>query len=114
MVSIIEADWFMTVQLQDEKAQAIVEALACGEADKESKKNFKMKDGRLRRITAHGDRLYVPAMARFNLVRKHHDEIGVPGFKRSFELIRREFWFPKMRRFIRKCAAARRLLVDGD
>ncbi|KAJ8967975.1 hypothetical protein NQ317_000799 [Molorchus minor] len=65
-----------------------------------------VKEGRLWRITEHGDRLYVPAMAKFNLVRKHHDEIGHPGFERTFELLGREFWFPKVRRFVRKYTAA--------
>lgn len=32
LVKMREADWFLTVQLQDEKAQAITKALTLGEA----------------------------------------------------------------------------------
>lgn len=79
MVGITEEDWSLTVQLQDDKAQAIVSALATLVADKSIKDSFKMNDGRLYRKMVNGDKLYVPSMARFNLVKMHHDDVGHPG-----------------------------------
>ena len=106
MVNMAEEDWFLTVQLQDDKAQALVTALTAGTADKGVKVVYKVANGRLYRKTLLGDRLYVPSMARFNLVRKHHDDIGHPGFERCLQLVKQTYWFPKMGRFIKKYVQA--------
>lgn len=44
--------------------------------------DFKVKNGHLR------DRLYVPVMSRFCPMRKHHDDIGHPGFVRCLALVK--------------------------
>ncbi|XP_044262773.1 uncharacterized protein LOC123010135 [Tribolium madens] len=98
MLTLSEDHWFATVQLQDDKIQAIMASLTTGEADRDIKANFKVKNGRLFRITLHGDRLYVPSAAVFSLLRKHHDDIGHPGFQRCLALIKETYWFPRMRR----------------
>ena len=77
MESMSEEDWSLTVQLQD-KPQAIIMALKQGTADKGLKAEYVVQDERLYRRNLLGIRLYVPAMARFNLVRKHHDDAGHP------------------------------------
>ncbi|KAJ8932980.1 hypothetical protein NQ318_011197 [Aromia moschata] len=106
LVGVTETDWFLTVQLQDDKIQAIVKAIEQGKADNDVKANFKVKNGRLWRITTDGDRLYVPSSAKFSLVSKHHDDIGHPGFERCLELLRKTYWFPKMRQFVHKYTAS--------
>ena len=79
-VSMSQKDWFLTDQLQDDKAQAIIMALKQGTADKGLKADYVVQDERLYRRTLLGIRLYVPAMARFNLVRKRHDDAGHPRY----------------------------------
>ncbi|XP_064210819.1 uncharacterized protein LOC135265341 [Tribolium castaneum] len=54
-----EADWFLTVQLQDPKAQELVTVLTTGVTPRDVKAVYKVKNGRLYRITPNGDRLYV-------------------------------------------------------
>ncbi|KXZ75922.1 hypothetical protein TcasGA2_TC031710 [Tribolium castaneum] len=97
-----EADWFLTVQLQDPKAQELVTVLTTGVTPRDVKAVYKVKNGRLYRITPNGDRLYVPATARFTLAHKHHDEIGHPGYNRALTLMKETYWFPKMARFMLK------------
>ncbi|KYB24896.1 hypothetical protein TcasGA2_TC031803 [Tribolium castaneum] len=87
-------------------AQAIVEALKGGHADRQLKPDFKLKNGRLYRVTLYGDRLYVPAITKFNLVRRHHDNIGHSGFKRRLALLKQTYWFPKMGQFVCKYVGA--------
>lgn len=106
MVHVGEEDWFLTVQLQDEKAQTLVKMLKGGVADSGVKAAYRVVDGRFYRRTPKGDRLYVPAMAKFSLVRKHHDDIGHPGVRRCLALIGETYWFPKMRRFVEKYVKA--------
>lgn len=101
LISGSETDWFLTVQLRDDKAQAIVTALKQGIAAEDVKATFKVKDRRLWRITSAGDRLYVPANSIIQLLRKHHDDIGHPGYERCLDLLRETYWFPKMARFVR-------------
>lgn len=57
MVNMSEADWFLTVQLQDEKARRIMIMLEERTADKEIQTNFKAIGGRLYRRTLLGNRL---------------------------------------------------------
>ena len=106
MVSMSQEDWFLTVQLQDDKAQAIIMALKQGTADKGLKADYVVQDERLYRRTLLGIRLYVPAMERFNLVRKHHDDAGHPGYERCLRLIKQTYWFPNMGCFVRKYVMA--------
>ena len=73
-----QENWFLTIQLQDDKVQAITMALKQETAVKGLKAYYVVQDDRLYRRTLLGIRLYVPAMARFNLVRKHHDDAGHP------------------------------------
>lgn len=49
-----------------------------------------------------GDNLlfYVPSAMQTNIVRIYHDDVGHVGIDKTYELIRRTYWFPKMREFI--------------
>lgn len=88
LTTVSDGDWFYTVQLQDPKASRLVAELTAG---RDIVDNFRVKNDRLYRRTVNGDRLYVPAMARFNLVRRHHDDIGYPGFDRCLALVKESY-----------------------
>jgi hypothetical protein len=81
-------DWVLTLQLQDHKLSALVEQLNGGAANKDIKNDFCIKDGRLYRRTLAGDRVVVPATAKWMVMRKFHDDIGHPGFERCEKLIK--------------------------
>lgn len=95
-------DWFSTVQCQDEKSKRIIDLLQSGCTDSDIVNNYEIVDGRLYRKTFYGSRLVVPNFARWKILQMHHDDIGHVGLKRCSELIKNDFWFPKMSRFIRK------------
>lgn len=95
-----------SVQYQDDKVKNIIDRLKSGSAERDLTKEFVLIDGTLYRKTLGGNRLVVPGPARWKIVQMHHDEIGHVGFKRCSELIKNDYWFPKMTRFIRKYVAA--------
>lgn len=100
------SDWFYTVQCQDEKLNAIASQLKNNIASSDIKNNYEMIDNRLYRKTLNGNRLVVPNAARWKIMQMHHDDIGHVGFNRCSDLIKNEYWFPKMTRFIKKYVAA--------
>lgn len=100
------SDWFHTVQYQDDKVKTIIDQLRAGSAEHDVTKDFALIDNRLYRKTLNGNRLVVPGPARWKIVQMHHDEIGHVGLKRCMELIKNDYWFPKMTRFIRKYVTA--------
>lgn len=95
-------DWFLTVQSQDDKLKQIMDQIKSGSANSDITNNYVLINDRLYRKTLNGNRLVVPSLARWKIVQMHHDDIGHTGFKRSTDLIKNDFWFPKMSRFIRK------------
>lgn len=100
------SDWFYTVQCQDDKLKRIIEQLRDGSASAEITNNYVFLNDRLYKKTLHGNRLVVPALARWRLIQMHHDDIGHVGFQKCMDLIKKDYWFPKMTRFIRKYVTA--------
>lgn len=100
------SDWFYTVQYQDDKLKRLIDQLKNGSAATEITNNYALVDDRLYRKTLHGNRLVVPALARWKLVQMHHDDIGHVGFQKCADLIKKDYWFPKMTRFIKKYVTA--------
>lgn len=49
-----------------------------------------------------GDRWVVPRGVRWQVVKQNHDDIGHFAFEKTFEKIKSNYWFPKMRKFIKK------------
>lgn len=95
-------DWFYTIQYQDEKLKRLIDLLKKGSADADIVNNYVLINDRLYRKTLNGNRLVVPGLARWKIMQMHHDEIGHVGLKRCLELIKNDYWFPKMTRFIQK------------
>jgi len=50
------------------------------------------------------DRLlfYVPSEMRDNIIRASHDDMGHIGVERTVELIKRVYWFPKLKEYVKK------------
>ncbi|CAH1969923.1 unnamed protein product [Acanthoscelides obtectus] len=106
-VLIMDAsDWVLALQQQDESIRIIKEKLAAAN-DKDILNNYKIRDHKLYRKTLDGKlKLVVPKSARFNILRKYHDDIGHVGLKRCEAIIKDKFWFKNMTRFIKKYVTA--------
>lgn len=96
--------WLLTLQVSDPDIARIMKVLK-PENDEESKdirKNFAMKDHKVYRKV--GDKLYlvVPRSARFQVCQLNHDEAGHLGETKTIERIQTHYWFPKLRKFVKK------------
>lgn len=96
-------DWVVCMQNQDSQLRTIKEKLENCRNDPELRKDYVLKDNKLyRKCTDDKLRLAVPKYGRWHIMRKYHDDIGHPGLKRCETLIKDQYWFPKMTRFVRK------------
>lgn len=99
---IDDADWLLTLQLQDQHIQSTLSQIRGGTTNKDITNNYLIKNDLLFRKTLAGDRFVIPKVAKFGLLHKFHDQIGHPGFNRCEQVVKEQFWFPGMTRFIRK------------
>lgn len=107
IMNIRTEDWLHTVQMTDPKLKGIRDILETKENDiKEIVNNYCMKNNRLYRRVGTDLRWVVPHGARWRICQLCHDESGHFAFDKTFEKVGKEYWFPKMRRFIKKYVAA--------
>ncbi|KAL0812161.1 hypothetical protein ABMA28_009538 [Loxostege sticticalis] len=110
-------DWISTVQSADEEVRRIKEIIEDPETAKIAAihKEYQVKNGRVYRIIAlrwsrtQGDgvlRWLVPKGVRWQVLKTNHDDIGHFGFEKTLQRVKSLFWFPKMRKFVRKYVSA--------
>lgn len=101
IMRITQEDWLLSQQLADSDVQRIRKTLE----DKESieiKKNYVLKDNKLFRRIGDDLKWVVPKASRFQLCKLNHDDIGHFSVEKTLDKISKDFWFPKMKKFIRK------------
>lgn len=109
---INDDDWLLTLQLGDPELRRIRDIL-CSNLDPKGveyiKDNYVLKDNRLFRCER-GDqdcmRWVVPRGARWQVCKRNHDDIGHVGFEKTLDRIKRNYWFAKMKRFVKKYVGA--------
>lgn len=101
VLRITPEDWLLTLQLQDNELLRIRKVLEDNEYS-DIKKNYVLKNNKLFRKIGDEVKWVVPKMARFHLCKLNHDDIGHFSVDKTIDKISKDFWFPKMKRFIRK------------
>lgn len=105
-IDITEADWILAAQLQDDKISRIRHILLNAEQTTETKQYFKeyvLQDEKVFRRMPGGQKLWVvPKLARWQVVRLCHDKAGHQSMENTVRRIQMNYWFPKMRRFVKK------------
>ncbi|KAJ2942408.1 hypothetical protein O0L34_g16012 [Tuta absoluta] len=112
VMSISDDDWLLTLQLGDSELCRIRD-IVTSDLDPKGleyiKNNYVLKDNKLFRCVE-GDtdsvRFVVPKGARWQVCKMNHDDLGHVGFEKTYERIKRIYWFAKMKRFIKKYVAA--------
>ena len=112
VMSISGQDWLHTLQLGDSELCRIRDILSSGLDERGLRyvlENYVIKDSKLYRCLS-GDkenlRWVVPKGARWQLCRMNHDEIGHFGVEKTLNRIKKNYWFPKMSKFVRKYVSA--------
>lgn len=104
VLSITQEDWLLSIQLDDselKRVRAILEDKNLSDVI-EIKKNYEIKNNRLYRKINDQLKWVVPKSARFQICKLNHDDIGHFSVEKTLAKIKKDFWFPKMRRFITK------------
>lgn len=102
-------DWLTTVQQADEEIKRVASVLDDPKTREvlDIYNNYKMKNGRVFRITSdNNERWVVPKGARWQILKSNHDDIGHFGIDKTLARIQATYWFPKMRRFVKKYVAS--------
>lgn len=108
----VETDWLKTVQQSDVELQRIANILNDPNTKEvvEIQSNFTIKNNILYRIVKKDNEItllwVVPKSVRWQVVRMNHDDLGHFGFEKTYDRVRRVYWFAKMRRFIKKYCKA--------
>lgn len=100
-------DWIATVQSNDPEIQSIRDILNDPKSVKvvDVIKNYRLKTGKVYRIVGESEndiRWVVPKGVRWQIAKLNHDDLGHFGFDKTFARIQQTYWFPKMRKFIKK------------
>ncbi|CAB3247216.1 unnamed protein product [Arctia plantaginis] len=103
-----EQDWVTTIQSTDEDITRIREILSNPNSGNvvDICKNFKLKHGRVYRVVGDEIKWVVPKGARWQILKRNHDDVGHYGYEKTLEGIRQHYWFGKMRRFVKKYVSA--------
>lgn len=127
VMSITNDDWLHTLQLGDSELSRIKSILGSDLDEKGLeyiRENYVIKDDKLFRcLDGDKDRIrwVVPKGARWQLCRMNHDDIGHFGYEKTLEKIKKNYWFAKMPKFVKKyvnacieCAFAKKNSNDRE
>lgn len=107
-LNITTNNWIVSLQIADPELQRIIRILKPGmdEESSDIKKHYTIKNHTLFRKVGEDLRLVIPKNARWQICKANHDDIGHFGFAKTLERIQQQYWFPKLRRFVKKYVAA--------
>lgn len=103
-----DRDWIATVQTADEEVKKIKDILSDPSSAQavDVHANYKLKNDLVYRIVGESIKWLVPKGVRWQILKMNHDDVGHGGFEKTLERIRDHYWFPKMRRFVKKYVAS--------
>lgn len=103
-IETCEQDWIATVQSADEEVRKIKETLSDPGSEQmmDIYKNYKLKNNRVYRIIGDEIKWLVPKGVRWQILKMNHDDVGHCGYDKTLQRIRKNYWFAKMRKFVKK------------
>ena len=108
-VGIDHYDWFATLQQQDSflvEIRKILDGTEKFDGKKNKTNNFKLRDGRVYKITNDGEKFVVPRGVRWRIIKMAHDDLGHGAEKKTIDYIGKYFWFPSMKHVVKKYLAS--------
>lgn len=99
-----EQDWIATVQSADEEVRKIKETLSDPDSEQvmDIHKNYKLKNNRVYRIVGDEIKWLVPRGVRWQILKMNHDDVGHCGYDKTLQRIRKNYWFARMHKFVKK------------
>lgn len=104
VLNITQDDWLLSIQLTDPKICFIKDVLHDPKYEEiiDIKQNFILKSNRLYRKVNGDLKWVVPKGARWQICKQNHDDIGHFSVDKTLSKIQKDYWFPKMKKFITK------------
>lgn len=104
IMAITEADWLLSVQVQDPEIVKIRNILESGEADnnKDIFNDYELLGGKVYRRTSHGRRWVVPKKCIWQIIKCNHDDLGHFSVDKTCERIQSQYWFRRVRHTVKK------------
>uniref|UniRef100_A0AAG5DS95 RNA-directed DNA polymerase n=1 Tax=Anopheles atroparvus TaxID=41427 RepID=A0AAG5DS95_ANOAO len=104
ILEISNSDFLVTLQRQDSRLVNIIDILlrdpTCA-AEEQVKNNYLLEDYRLFRKIDGRKCFVVPSRVRWRMIKSYHDDKGHVAEEKVLAMIKDNFWFPKMRKYIR-------------
>lgn len=103
-VEISVTDWLVTMQQQDTKLLRIMKILRKElqtDEEQQIKTDYQLENHRLFRKVNNQLKWVVPAAVRWRIVKGSHDDRGHFGVDKTLNHLQEEFWFPRMRNFVK-------------
>lgn len=106
--TISQDSWLLTLQLADPDISRIYKILKPEEDEecKDIRQNYIVRNRTVYRKVGDQILLVVPRNARWQVCRANHDDIGHHGYTKTLEKVRSLYWFPKLRKFVKKYVSA--------
>lgn len=100
----INEDWIKTVQSGDDEIRRIKDILLDSNSNDivNIKQNYCIKSGNVYKLTDDGEKWLVPKGVRWQILKTCHDDIGHFSTEKTLDKIKKDYWFPKMRKFVKK------------
>lgn len=104
VLTVEKDDWISTVQMVDDEIKSIKTILENPDIDKivDVQNNYCLKNDRVFRKIDNDLRWVVPKSVRWQVLKMNHDDVGHFGFEKTLARIKQSYWFPKLRRFVKK------------
>ncbi|KAJ8943056.1 hypothetical protein NQ317_007787 [Molorchus minor] len=106
VINLTEADWLLAAQLQDEQICRIRDILLSNDDKSSNKQYFEsyiIKEGKVHRKFSDGSTKWlVPKSSRWQICKLCHDDMGHFGLEKTLSKIQENYYFPSMRRFVKK------------
>lgn len=108
VLNVTRDDWLMSLQQTDSKLTHIRKVLEDPDYSDvvDIKQNFIVKNNKLFRKIGEELKWVVPKGARWQICRQNHDDIGHFSLEKTLSKIKKDFWFPKMKKFVSKYVKA--------
>jgi hypothetical protein len=98
-------DWVRAAQMNDPKCREIAEVLGKESPEtpreREIFRDYMIQNDRVFRKTEYGNKWVVPLAARKQVLALKHDYTAHPGCRQTELLVRRKFWFPNLRQYVK-------------
>ncbi|CAK1603777.1 unnamed protein product [Parnassius mnemosyne] len=106
--NIEKENWLLTLQIADPDISRILKVLKPGDDQecKDIRRNYVVKNHTVFRKVNDKLCLVVPRSARWQICRANHDDIGHLGYAKTLERMEESYWFPKLRKFVKKYISA--------